>query len=245
MNNTLKPLFINKLYILLLVFFFEGTASFAQDKQPLTKAHVDSLKKSEKKLWYVDKFNGEKKTREPKPEQDPNINLEGLQGFFAMLAVVFKFIAWIVIGLAIAGGCYLIFKNLRNFKFRANPEIPVSTSTLTTEEPDLNTLNTIDLSSQIEKCVQDKNYRLAVRYYYLWVMKMLNETHLIEFNIDKTNQDYTRELSSKKAFSKERLGLFIQCTHYYEYLWFGNFMVSEQAFLSIEKTFKGFLIKKA
>jgi hypothetical protein len=225
------------------IFFFAGKSSFSQNSGTLTKAHVDSLKKNEEKLWYVDKFKSTKKpVVQKKTEQ---INWGNWSGFFNAVAAVFQVLVWIVISLAIAGAAYLIFVNLKGFKFRVNPDIPVKTTEVTVEELDIQSLNTIDLSSQIEKSIQEKNYRLAVRYYYLWVMKVLSEAQLIEFNIDKTNQDYTRELSRKNTFSRERLSLFIQCTHYYEYLWFGNFLVSEPAFLSIEKTFKDFLTKKA
>ncbi len=243
MKNTWKTLFINKIYILGFIFLFSSTMSFA-DKGTLSKAHVDSLKKSEKKLWYVDKFQSEKK---PVPKQIPEEEKErgDSSEISEAIASIFQLLVWIIIGLAIIGACYLIFKNLRGFRFKTNPEIPVTTADMPTEELDIQAVNTVDLSSQIEKCIQEGNYRLAVRYYYLWVMKILNESHQIEFNIDKTNQDYTQELSKKNTFSRERLRLFIQCTHYYEYLWFGNFAVSEPAFLKIEQTFKDFLTKKA
>lgn len=241
MKNTWKTLFINKIYILGFIFLFSSTMSFA-DKGTLSKAHVDSLKKSEKKLWYVDKFQSEQK---PVPKKIPEEERGDSSEIGETIASIFRLLIWVIIGLAIIGACYLILKNLRGFTFRPNPEVPVTTAEMPTEELDIQAVNTVDLSSQIEKCIQDKNYRLATRYYYLWVMKILNESHLIEFNIDKTNQDYTRELSRKNSFSRERLGLFIQCTHYYEYLWFGNFAVSEPAFQKIEKTFKDFLTKKA
>lgn len=244
MKNTLKTLFINKIFIAGLCFLFSSTMSFA-DKGTLTKAHVDSLKKSEDKLWYVDQFKSEKK---PIPKQIPEEQEESASDNWQIseaVASVFRSLVWIIIGLAILGACYLIFNNLKGFRFRANPDIPATTANLPVEELDIKVVNTVDLSSQIEKCIQDKNYRLAVRYYYLWVMKQLNEAQLIEFNIDKTNQDYTQELSRKNTVSRDKLGLFIQCTHYYEYLWFGNFAVSEPAFIKIEKTFKDFLTKKA
>ncbi len=243
MKNTLKTLFINKVFLLILISFFGGTRSFADDKGTLSKAHVDSLKKSEEKLWYVDKFKSTKKPVIPKKIETKSLG--DWSGFFAAVAAIFRSLVWVVIGLAIVGACYLIVRNLKGFKFRSNPDIPVSTADVLTEELDIQAVSTIDLSAQIEKCIQEKNYRLAVRYYYLWAMKILNESHLIEFNIDKTNQDYARELSRKNTVSRERLGLFIQCTHYYEYLWFGNFLISEPAFLTIEKTFKDFLTKKA
>jgi hypothetical protein len=226
------------------IFLFSSTLSFA-DKGTLSKAHVDSLKKSEKKLWYVDKFESEQKPKPRQPPQEQEEETGNSSGIGEAIASFFRALIWIIIGSAIAGACYLILKNVRGFRFKTNTEIPVATAEVSAEELDIKEVNTVDLSSQIEKCIQNKNYRLAVRYYYLWVMKVLNESQFVEFNIDKTNQDYTRELSKRSAFPKERLTLFIECTHYYEYLWFGNFAVSEPAFLKIERTFKDFLTKKA
>lgn len=241
MQNILKTLFINKLYLLGLVFFFSGTMAFAQEGA-LSKAYVDSLKKSEEKLWYVDKFKSEQKPIDNQKESVPK-DSERLLKILAAIASVFRAFVWIILGAGVLGAIYVIVKNLKGFRFRSNPEVAVITTEAKTEELDIKAFSTLDLSSLIEKSIQDKNYRLAVRYYYLWAMKMLNEAQLIEFNIDKTNQDYTEELSKRNNFSRDRLSLFIQCTHYYEYLWFGNFAVTETAFLTIEKTFKDFLKK--
>lgn len=236
MQNILKTLFINKLYLLGLVFFFSGTMAFAQEGA-LSKAYVDSLKKSEEKLWYVDKFKSEQKPIDNQKESERLIKI------LAAIASVFRTLVWVILGAGVLGAIYVIVKNLKGFSFRSNPEVAVIVTEAKTEELDIKAFSTLDLSSLIEKSIQDKNYRLAVRYYYLWAMKMLNEAQLIEFNIDKTNQDYTEELSKRNNFSRDRLSLFIQCTHYYEYLWFGNFAVTETAFLTIEKTFKDFLKK--
>lgn len=242
MQNILKTLFINKIYILGLVFFLLGKVVFAQDGT-LSKAHIDSLKKSEEKLWYVDKFKSEQKPIDDQKEAGQK-NSEKLLKIFDAIASVFRALVWVILGLGVLGAIYIIVKNLKGFKFRPDPEVAVVTTETLAEKLDIKTFSTLDLSSLIEKSIQDKNYRLAVRYYYLWVMKMLNEAQLIEFNIDKTNQDYTQELSKRNNFSRDKLSLFIQCTHYYEYLWFGNFAVTETAFLTIEKTFKDFLKKK-
>ncbi|MFD2523935.1 hypothetical protein [Emticicia soli] len=236
MQNILKILFINKLYLLGLVFFFSGTMAFAQEGA-LSKTYVDSLKKSEEKLWYVDKFKSEQKPIDNQKESERLIKI------LAAIASVFRALVWVILGAGVLGAIYVIFKNLKGFRFRSNPEVAVITTEAKAEELDIKAFSTLDLSSLIEKSIQEKNYRLAVRYYYLWAMKMLNEAQLIEFNIDKTNQDYTQELSKRNNFSRDRLSLFIQCTHYYEYLWFGNFAVTETAFLTIEKTFKDFLKK--
>jgi len=241
MQNILKTLFINKLYLLGLVFFFSGTMAFAQEGT-LSKAYVDSLKKSEEKLWYVDKFKSEQQPIDHPKESNQN-NVEKLMRILDAIASVFRALVWIILGAGVLGAIYVIFKNLKDFRIRPNPEVALITTEAKAEELDIKAFSTLDLSSLIEKSIQDKNYRLAVRYYYLWAVKMLNEAQLIEFNIDKTNQDYTQELSKKNNFSRDRLSLFIQCTHYYEYLWFGNFAVTETAFLTIEKTFKDFLKK--
>lgn len=248
MQNISKILSINKITLLCSILLLSFHASYATIEFPISKPEVDSLKKSEEKLWYVDgpiKKQVEKKPKQENKQQEQSPpNFENLGKIISVIGVIFQILVWVILGAAILGAIYVIFNNLKGFKFKTNATIKVTNEKII-EEPDVKDIVNIDFSTQIEKCIQEKNYRLATRYYYLWIMKNLNEANLIAFNIDKTNQDYSRELSKKAAFGKENLSLFKQCTNYYEYLWFGNFVVSESNFVQIENTFKAFINKKA
>lgn len=91
-------------------------------------------------------------------------------------------------------------------------------------------------SSNIEEFIQqallDKDYRLAVRYYYLGILKYLSEAAMIEYEADKTNSDYKKEIESLNIRSE-----FTKATLLYDYIWYGSFDVSETDFMKAQNTF--------
>lgn len=95
-----------------------------------------------------------------------------------------------------------------------------------------------DLPSLIQKAITDKNYQLAVRYYYLLLLKNLSEKELISWQQEKTNEDYIKELSSTK-FNND----FEQLTYLYDYVWYGEFLIDEVAFIQVETKFKKTIAK--
>lgn len=249
MQNISKILSINKFILFWSVLFLSFQTSLANIEFPVAKPEVDSLKRTEESLWYVDgpmktKAEQAKEKKVRKQSKDKSVESEESNIDFSALGAIFQILVWLIVGAAIFGAIYLIVNNLKGFTFKSNPKVEVRSEKII-EEPDVKDLENIDFGSQIDKCIREKNYKLATRYYYLWVMKTLSEANLIVFNIDKTNQDYAQELSRKGFVGKEKLAHFLQCTNYYEYLWFGDFAISESVFERIENTFKEFINKKA
>lgn len=95
-----------------------------------------------------------------------------------------------------------------------------------------------DLPSLIQKAISGKNYQLAVRYYYLLLLKNLSEKDLISWQQEKTNEDYIKELSSTKLNND-----FEQLTYLYDYVWYGEFLIDEVAFVQAETDFKKVIAK--
>ncbi|MGV6827876.1 MAG: DUF4129 domain-containing protein [Flavobacteriales bacterium] len=89
-----------------------------------------------------------------------------------------------------------------------------------------------DIKKLINKAIKEKNYRLAIRYYYLLLLKNLSEANLIEYEFDKTNNDYIQEIK-KETLSNH----FIKATTLYDYIWYGNFPVSETEFNTAKHVF--------
>lgn len=248
MQNISKILSINKFILFWSVLFLSFQTSLANIEFPVAKPEVDSLKRTEESLWYVDgpmksKAEQVKETKVRKQSKDKQNESESSESNidFSIIAAIFQILIWLIVGAAILGAIYIIATNLKGFKFKSNPKVEVKSEKII-EEPDIKDIENIDFRTQIDQCIREKNYKLATRYYYLWVMKTLSEANLIVFNIDKTNQDYAQELSRKGFSGKDK---FIQCTNYYEYLWFGDFTISESVFERIENTFKEFINKKA
>lgn len=74
-----------------------------------------------------------------------------------------------------------------------------------------------DYKSLIEKATSKGDYRLATRYYFMWVLKHLDQTKHIEFKADKTARDYESEikdLSIKEAYTYAR--------YLYDNVWYGE-----------------------
>ncbi len=84
----------------------------------------------------------------------------------------------------------------------------------------------------IAQALEQKDYRGAVRYYYLFILKELSERELIDYEFDKTNADYLQELIAtqlKQGFQR--------VTKLYDYIWYGNFSVTESDYRKAESTF--------
>lgn len=86
----------------------------------------------------------------------------------------------------------------------------------------------------LQKAISVKDYRLAVRYYFLKTLKKLNDQELIHFSREKTNSRYVQELpvTLRNPFSRLLLN--------YEYVWYGKFPLSETQFDHIAQEFGQF-----
>ena len=109
--------------------------------------------------------------------------------------------------------------------YRLNPGAKILKSQETpdvffTEEEEI--IKTKDIKKLIQKALENKDYRLAVRYYYLLILKKLSNAHIIEYEFDKTNTDYIAEITSEKIN-----GEFRKATTLYDYIWYGSFAVTE------------------
>jgi hypothetical protein len=94
-----------------------------------------------------------------------------------------------------------------------------------------------DLDQLINEAIGQNDYRLAVRYFYLKLLKMLMDKDLIKWHSDKTNRDYVNEIKNpllKKVFS--------ELTFIYDYVWYGKYQPSSNDFESIKQQFDRFEI---
>jgi hypothetical protein len=100
-----------------------------------------------------------------------------------------------------------------------------------TEDEDI--IQNQDIQQLIDQALQHKNYRLAIRYYYLFVLKKLSDAELIEWEAQKTNTDYSKELTDDTVQYQ-----FKAITRLYDFIWYGNFEVNETLYQKAEKEFK-------
>ena len=89
-----------------------------------------------------------------------------------------------------------------------------------------------DIPSLINTAIENGQYRMAVRYYYLQALKELDLKNFIEFEAQKTNNDYISEITNEQLNRLFRKG-----TRVYNFIWYGDFQVSKEDFLLAEKGF--------
>lgn len=98
-------------------------------------------------------------------------------------------------------------------------------------------LKDIDFEKLIRDTLKSNDKRLAIRYYYLWILKKLSEKSIIDWNPEKTNSDYSYEIKSENLRKD-----FNYVSYLYNYIWYGEFDLDDVAFEDaknyIEKTLK-------
>jgi hypothetical protein len=100
------------------------------------------------------------------------------------------------------------------------------------EEEDIRDEN---IDDKINKAIREKNYRSAIRYYYLKGLQLLNNKGLIRYHAQATNHDYVYQLSQNPM-----AGDFRFLTQVYDYVWYGEFAVNDEQFTRLQSDFKRF-----
>jgi hypothetical protein len=89
-----------------------------------------------------------------------------------------------------------------------------------------------DIQQLIENAIGQKDYRLAVRYYYLYMLQLMSEKELIVWELQKTNDDYKLELQKQELVQP-----FATSTRLYNYFWYGEFPIDEIKYKKAEAKF--------
>ncbi|MCW5912114.1 MAG: DUF4129 domain-containing protein [Cyclobacteriaceae bacterium] len=93
-------------------------------------------------------------------------------------------------------------------------------------------IHEMNFEQLIQEATGKKEFRLATRLVFLYALKLLSDKHLIEFAPGKTNHDYVEELNTGEI----KTGL-NELSFYFEYAWYGNFVITELQFQRVKQTF--------
>ncbi len=143
----------------------------------------------------------------------------------------FQTVLWIVIITVFAIGLimYLSGSTVGLFRKR-NVMVPDEGDDIITED-----IFAINYQKEIDKAAAQGNYRLAIRLLFLRLLKKMSEKNIIRYKQDKTNLDYLLELHPTGYYKN-----FFRITRNYEYSWYGQFNVSEDAYKVIRSEFDQF-----
>ena len=151
--------------------------------------------------------------------------IEGIQNIFGFTLSPFtiKILTYVFYFLIGAVVVFMIVKLLGNENAsKLFGRTTTNTSSVVMEEIHI---EEIDFTDLIQNNEREGNFRNAVRYQYLAMLKSLSAQNLIEWDFQKTNTDYYREL--KNLDTKEH---FKKVSYLYDHVWYGEFPIGEETY---------------
>lgn len=146
----------------------------------------------------------------------------------------FQIIPYVALGIVLF--FFLKFFLNINFKDILNGN---TTSTTVTYGEEEEIIRNKDIDKLIKEAKNKRDFRLAIRYYYLKFLKVLEEKNYIEREHQKTNYEYYNEIKNKDIKNS-----FQQFTLWYEYIWYGKFVITDIEFERLSKEFDIFFNNK-
>ena len=209
--------------------FKELTGESKIDTRKVPDSEVDKLK-SDEDYWYINQVPPRKRETAPPPrnlkgEKEANksrgvFNIPWLNVLF-WIVLIGGFIALLVWFLT-TGDIHL---------FRKKPKV-VEEEILQEATDDIFEMN---FEKEIQKAIDAKNYRLAVRLMYLRTLRDLSDRNLISYTHEKTNHDYLLQLAGTLYYKN-----FFRLTRSFDYTWYGQFEISGDNFTLIQNDFSSF-----
>lgn len=223
-----------------LFFFLLGFSQLEKDSVQIPQDEATKLTERSLPNDLNKKYSGEEFNYEIKTGESQNLIARflswlsrGLNDIFGVniSPEAFKFLQYLIYFLMGGLVIYLIIRLLVNEKFntiftkKARSIIDIDLAEQYIESLDLDTL--------LQGALEDKNYRLAIRYHYLRVLKRLSQANIIEWHFDKTNSDYQNEITKPNLKSG-----FKEVSYLYDYIWYGEQSIDENSYETANSSFQ-------
>ena len=128
----------------------------------------------------------------------------------------------------------LILYKAANIKFASN-SYRVNNKKYANYFGEVEHVDKVDFESLIKEALKSNDYRLAIRYQYLNMLKKLSVAGLIVHSLHKTNIEYTYELTDNKLRES-----FKQIAFIFDYVWYGENKISNINYSDLQPSFSGF-----
>jgi len=190
-----------------------ATNAYLSEKVALRNFDADAWTAAADGMKYSTKPKAKKKKKD-KPKTNtttqnrpPNVSNFSFKDFAQTLLIFLAvlLLAFVVFRI-VAGDAILVNKQVANRR-------PVTLQEIETN------LHDADVDGFLDQALKKTDYRLAIRLYYLAIIKELSLKGIIEWKKDKTNGHYMREMRKNKH---EKLGEFKNVTRIFEYVWYSN-----------------------
>ena len=163
---------------------------------------------------------------EPPPRQRNSVQLDP-----ALASGILKFLAIFILAVVLAlilRGVLGLESNPRNKKIGQEG----SDGVISLEKIEEN-IHSSDLDAYIRQALKQEEYALAIRLYYLSILKELSLRKAIRWTRNKTNRQYVQEMQ-QSAFSSS----FEEVTSIFERAWYGDRQLNRQDFQAVEPKFR-------
>jgi hypothetical protein len=216
--------------------YSEDTSSDSTTAEPYAAPNYNgddvTLKKFDQENWKKIVGNRdyeEQKKKRKKEEEKKEDRFEDQAESTPWDSGLLKIVAFALVALLIGFIIYNLTKNL------AGPgAIKINRSDLSETSTEIENIEDVDLRSPLAKALADGDLRLAIRLYYLNLLKALNEGGMIRWKKDKTNREYLSELYLANYFYSEIRGLTLS----YEEVWYGEHALPAESLQEIIQNFE-------
>lgn len=217
------------LVVLLLAF---GMPSPAQDDNvpPLPTVRmvpervVDSLKRDDDFAYA----NDDSYLNKEKTEVSDSGSWDAFYAFFGNNNV--RAVAYILLALFFIFVIYRIIIKNNLFLFYSSKKVRAAA-----DDEEEEGIRDENIDDKINKAVKERDYRSAIRYYYIKGLQLLNNRGLIRYHAQATNHEYVYQLSQTPV-----AGDFSFLTQVYDFVWYGEFAVNDEQFARLQSDFKKF-----
>lgn len=122
---------------------------------------------------------------------------------------------------------FIVNKNGSFFFSKRNKKLTIQTGDL---HENIHEINFPESILQFEK---QKDYRSAIRFHFLYFLKKLTDKKIIDWNPEKTNKDYYREIKVQKT--KES---YQKLAYIFDNVWYGEFEIGETEYQNFKIQFE-------
>ena len=162
--------------------------------------------------------------KKTKPRQKEDNNTDS----FTINIGPFTWLFYGAIAIAIVYLIYILFNEGGSSLFTINRDKSINAY----HEITADNIENTDIDTLIKQAENEGNYRLAIRYYYLLVLKTLSLKNHIKFEDDKTNSEYLIDIQGK-PFSAN----FEYTSYLYNYIWYGEFPLNIEKYNKAKSNF--------
>lgn len=232
-------------YVLLYIFLLSSPLIIGQTDSLRVSYDKANIEQKKFDTESIEKYRADKDFDYTEKKEEPGFFAKAWNWFLRLLTRFFEFL----FGVEQATGALRTFLSILPYfllavvlYFLLKFFLKVDTNALSMQEQNKAIVNLTeeeeliknqDLQQLIDKAIADKNYRLAIRYSYLAILQRLVHVKLIDWQQEKTNEDYIKEIERDSLRS-----LFSKSTLLYDFVWYGNFEIDELEFEKAQLEFK-------